>query len=621
MLQMSWQTFRARWQLFAGAFVAVALGVALVHSSLLLLMAAVDPVLPAGLSATEVQRLRAGYDGTSSLLAMVLTIAGFLAVFVVGSTFAFTVAQRRTELATLRLNGGSRWQLRRLLLGEALILGLLGSAAGIACTEPVLRGQLAVLRSFEFVPDSFDAPWRGWTPVVSVGVGVVVGLCGVFSAAQRAARVEPLEALRETGAARRVMTASRWVVGGLFLTGTVAIVASAPSVPADYALPLYLGLCMTLAVTLNAFAPLVVPLASRVLGVIARGPLGELAMANLRAGVRRTSSIAAPVLVLVAIVGGLAGSVDTVSTAMLRERTESLTGELRVRADRPVGAELAALPGMRAVSAEAGVNLGPDNPTAIAVDPAAYQATHRVEVTAGDFAAVVGDGVAVRANATPGRVFSLGDELLAPDGRRLRVVALLPPVLNDIGMFVPAAMGTEQAGTGYWLRTDQPDQVAAAIRAAGLGEVTSRADWLEDFRRSQRRDSNAVLLALLGAGTLYAAIAVVNAVMIGAADRRAEFAAARLTGLTRRQVVRTALLESLAVVGIGLTLGGLAGAGTIYGVSRSLADLTGHWHAEVPWALISSLTLAAVLLVTTASTLSTLAATRIPAIRLAGAGN
>jgi putative ABC transport system permease protein len=43
---------------------------------------------------------------------------------------------------------------------------------------------------------------------------------------------------------------------------------------------------------------------------------------------------------------------------------------------------------------------------------------------------------------------------------------------------------------------------------------------------------------------LFAMVAIVNAAVIAGADRREEFAALRLTGLTRGQVIRTALTES-----------------------------------------------------------------------------
>jgi putative ABC transport system permease protein len=45
-------------------------------------------------------------------------------------------------------------------------------------------------------------------------------------------------------------------------------------------------------------------------------------------------------------------------------------------------------------------------------------------------------------------------------------------------------------------------------------------------------------------------------VVIAGSDRREEFAVARLTGLTRAQVVRATLTESLTVTGLGIGLGG-----------------------------------------------------------------
>src|SRR5687768_15313499 len=118
---MSWSTFRDRWQVFVGAIVTVCLGVALVQSSLLTLVSAATADIPAGLSATEARELRDGYDGAVALLGMTVGLAAFVAIFIVSSTFAFTVAQRRRDLALLRLTGAGRRQVRTLLVGEALL--------------------------------------------------------------------------------------------------------------------------------------------------------------------------------------------------------------------------------------------------------------------------------------------------------------------------------------------------------------------------------------------------------------------------------------------------------------------------------------------------------------------
>jgi putative ABC transport system permease protein len=145
------------------------------------------------------------------------------------------------------------------------------------------------------------------------------------------------------------------------------------------------------------------------------------------------------------------------------------------------------------------------------------------------------------------------------------------------------------------------------------------AEWIRDDVDRQQQESLKVMLALLGMASLYTVIAMINAVVIAAADRTAEFATARLTGLTRRQVVRAALWESLAVVAVGVLLGGLAAAGTVAGVSAAVSDIVGTSVVSVPWPLFAGLAAGAALVVGVTSVLTTRAATRRPAVALAGA--
>jgi putative ABC transport system permease protein len=105
-------------------------------------------------------------------------------------------------------------------------------------------------------------------------------------------------------------------------------------------------------------------------------------------------------------------------------------------------------------------------------------------------------------------------------------------------------------------------------------------------------------------------IAMVNAVVIGAASRRAEFAIARLTGFSRSQVVVMALWESMVVVVVGVVLRGMAAAFTIGGVAAGVSDIVGSRVFPLPWAMFGILTPGAVAIVGVTSLLTTLAATR-----------
>ncbi|WP_199435080.1 FtsX-like permease family protein [Qaidamihabitans albus] len=616
MLRLSWSTFRERGQLFLGALLTVCLGVALVQSSLLILLAAAI----------------GGYVEAITLLGMTLAIATFLAVFIVASTFAFTVAQRRRDLALLRLAGAGRGQLRRLLLAEAVLLGLFGTGIGVPLGMLVQRVQTGLLTGLGFVPPEFTVPWHDWILAVSAGIGVGVAVAGVLAASRRGARVRPLEALRETGEAARVITASRWFFGVLFLGGAVALATVSSFAGPIAAVPLSINVAITAAIGLSALSPLVVPLAGRVIGLLLRGgPLGTLAAANLRDGVRRSASTAAPLLVLVALLLGMSGTLTTLGAAAERELHQDLRADLVVTTEGPL--PVGEVPGVATASTELAVPVTltvatvedgeteTDTAEAVAVDPAAYLRTHHRTAVEGSLTDLHGDTIASAEHP-------LGSVVEARIGERtvpLRVVAVLPGSFGsgaDVLLpreLVPAAVAAE-APAHTLVRLDpgaDPTRVTAAL---GEGRVETAEAWAARTAARQQDTSAGIMTVIMGLAGLYALIAVVNAVVIGAAERRREFAVARVSGLSRGQVVRAALVESWAVAAIGLFLGGLAAAGTVAGIGAAAARSTGAWLVGVPGPLVVAVVAGAFAVVGATSVLTSLVATRPRPVSLVGAG-
>ncbi|NYI05134.1 FtsX-like permease family protein [Allostreptomyces psammosilenae] len=638
MIRLSLSTVRERWQLFLGAIVAIALGVALTQSSLLVLLATEEPRLPPGLSAVERHRISEGYVGAATLMGMTVLICFFLAVFVVGSTAAFTVAQRRADLALLRLVGAKRGQLRLLLLSEALILGLLGTLAGIPLGLAATGAQAWLLTALGFFPEGAAVGWDGSVLWVSGGLGVAVALLGVRAAARQAARVGPLEALREVGAAARVMTAGRWLRGLLFLAVSAAMVwVSAAATDLLGALVIALAVLFTGPVAMSALSPVVVPLAGRALGVLLRGStLGGLAMANLRAGVRRSASVAAPLIVLVALSLGLWGTLASLSTAAAAEYEHRiLAGDLVVESTGAQADRLASVAGVEtaaprlAVEMTVAVDGREYHAGVVAVDALGYRRTHRWEpLRAGSLEDLRGRTIAVGpALATEGLRVG-GTATARIDGREvpLRIVAALPEILdNGADAFLvprdlvpPELAARAPAETVIRLLPGaEPAVVAEAIRSAGLGEVRTVAEWAGAKAAEAQRGNLAVLGVLMGLGGLYALVAVVNAVVIAGADRGAEFAAARLAGLSRPQVVWTALVEAWSVTLIGLFLGCLVVAGALSGIATSTMAVLGEPAVAVPWGMLGAVCLGAFATIGAATCCVTLAATRPRPVTLA----
>ncbi|HVV09364.1 FtsX-like permease family protein [Amycolatopsis sp.] len=624
MFGLSLSTFRERWQLFLGAILTVLIGVALVQSSLLILISAAAPDIPAGLSEAAADELRDSYVGAITLLAMTLGIATFLAVFIVSSTFAFTIAQRRRDLALLRLSGGSRGQLRRLLLSEALLLGVLGTGLGVPLGLWVMKLQSRLLIELGFVPDGFVPRWQGWILGVSAGVGIGVALLGVLSASRRASKVRPLEALRESGEAARVMTFSRWFFGILFVSGAVALAIVSRFAGPSGAVPLSINVAITGAIGLSALSPLVVPLTGRVFGFVLRfTTLGSLAQANLRDGVRRSASTAAPLLVLVALILGLSSTLATLSVADKEDQLRTISADVVVpSADVPRSADIAVAD--TEVSTRVDVTFDKhdkdknDTADALIVDADAYRQTHARGPLSGSLADLHGPTVA----ATD---FAVGDTIVVRIGgqeEQRRVVAVLPQAVNGgVDYLLPrdsvpaAALAGAPAQTLVKAATGVDP---AALLAAAPGAVTL-PDWVDSRSTKQDSMNSGIMTVLMGLAGLYALMAVVNAVVIAAAARKAEFAVARVTGLTRRQVVGAALVESWAVAAIGVLLGLLAAAGTLAGIGSALGELTGVATYVVPWSVLGLVVLGAFVVVGVASVGTSLAATRTAPVSLVGA--
>src|SRR4051794_9995457 len=359
MWSISIRTVRDRWTLFVGAVLSVALGVALVQSSTVLLAAASATRPPVGSTAAQTRAVRQGVDDVSSLMGISIMLGLFLTVFIIGSTMAFTVVERRRELALLRLNGASRRQVRRLLVGEGLMVGLVGTGLGFVLGRATTLVEWHLVERVGVRTDLMHRSFPAWVILVDLGAGLGSALLGVLVASRRAGRVRPLDALRQTGDQRRVMTVGRWAWG--LLLGIPAVGgAMLARVSGDLLVSILVGLGVIVAgsIALQQLSPLVVPLVARLLGVPARRHvIGELAQAGMRDGVRRSATTAGPVIVLVGLVVGLLGIMATQTEASRVERVHQSSAQLVVVSEGDVTARILATDGVAVASPETDVVL------------------------------------------------------------------------------------------------------------------------------------------------------------------------------------------------------------------------------------------------------------------------
>ncbi|WGL52458.1 ABC transporter permease [Nocardioides sp. BP30] len=602
---------RERWHLYLGSFLTVALGVGLAQSSLVLLLGAVREPVPAEASPVDQMRFQETNLTAVTVLAVMLAFAAFLAVAIIGSTFAFTIAQRRRELALLRLVGAGVADLRRVLLGEAALLGGAGAAVGVVAGAGLQRLETALVSHYGFVPPHFAPAWPVWIIPASLAIGPCLSIAGVLVAARRIQRVRPLDALRETGEQARRLTVLRLVSGSVLGLGALALFAAAPY--GGRAGGQAMAMCVAIAASLcfAALAPVIVP--ALAVAVPRAGVGGRLSAANLRDAAQRSASIAAPVIVLCGLLLSQPIAMLSFASSRVDELHATTSADLVVTGTGPVGAGIHDATGVIGASTqyelpvaldstrdEAGAGTTAD---ALVVDPADYTSVHpSADVDALAAGAVttgvdtVGSGLGGQAELRVGPV-DLGVVRLSGSVAGSAGSVLIPRrrVPTDLLADAPATTFVTTGG----------NVTAATLRdLARFGHVQTFTAWLDAQRHAGHDASSDTLVVVLALGVLYAVIGVVNSIAIAASDRRREYAAMRAAGLTRGQTLRTAVLETWMVVIAGLVLGIAAAAATAAAAGVTTRHLTGTVALVVPWPLLGA-TAATVLGVTGAAGLWT----------------
>ena len=128
-------------------------------------------------------------DNLGFLTTALLVFAGialFVGAFLIFNTFSITVAQRMREMALLRTLGATRRQIRRSVLAEGLVLGVLGSILGIGLGLLAAVGLKALFGAIGFDVPSSGMVIESRTIIVSLVVGV--GVTMVATLAPGAAR-------------------------------------------------------------------------------------------------------------------------------------------------------------------------------------------------------------------------------------------------------------------------------------------------------------------------------------------------------------------------------------------------------------------------------------------------
>ncbi|MFH8699455.1 FtsX-like permease family protein [Streptomyces chartreusis] len=220
----------------------------------------------------------AAQDGVDSTSAETLSTAAgvvggygtLLVFFAVASTLTVNVRQRAAELELLRCSGATPAQLKRMVVGEAVVVALVGAALAIG---PAMLGGRALLDLFQDSGQVTESVPHDFGPIAlisGIDITLLASAGAAFLAVRRATRRQ-----EKRGGARKFLACAALLVGVASVTSTFAFSASDAALMAP---PAYGAILLSVGFAL---------LAPRLLeGVLNRLPLsgasGWLAVRNLR---------------------------------------------------------------------------------------------------------------------------------------------------------------------------------------------------------------------------------------------------------------------------------------------------------------------------------------------------
>jgi putative ABC transport system permease protein len=601
-----------------------------------------SPGWPAGLqfaepgdAAERVSNLSRAYRVNLTVLALVALFTGAFLVF---SVLALSVAKRAQQFALLGVLGLTPRERLRLVLLESLVLGLIGSGAGLALGTALAAFALRVLGGdlgggyFEGVAPALH--WSTGSALLYGGLGVLAALVGGWWPARAAQALPEAQTLKGLGAAPVQSKSHRLALG------LIAASAALANMPAVGGIPVaaYLSVGCLLVGGITALPWLIALLYDRVAPVFAQRVLPMLAIERARrmrgtaavavSGVVASLSLAVALTVMVASFrDSVTRWLDVVLPAdlYLRATSSGRSGNSGTQSSSDTATfppafvqALSRLPGVERTGTlrTRSLQLDPAQPAVTLIsrslDGGAAQALPLVgpalPVPAGQIGIYVSEPMVELYGAKPGALFAPLSSALGgatgSEAAKFFVAGVWRDYARQFGAITMDARDFERltgernvSDVSLWLA---PGASEGAVRAAvrelaarrsGVSgesgsniEISSvgqiRATSLRIFDRSFAvtywLQAVAIAIGLFGIAASFSAQVLA---------RRKEFGLLAHLGFTRRQVLAVVAGEGAAWTAIGAVAGLLLGLSVSVVLVKVVNPQSFHWTMDllVPW--------------------------------------
>jgi putative ABC transport system permease protein len=581
--------------------------------------------LPVGLEiehpSSRGQGLESAVKGMNIGMTVTSLIALLVGMFIIFNTFSISVNQRWKEIGVLRAIGVERKNVQRMFLGEAAVMGLIGSALGVVLGFGLSVGVELVMSSIAGqifgLLSTRQAPVFRWDfALLSFALGVVASIVAAWAPARAASQLDPAMALHniETRQRESVLGTARSVAGVAMVLAGLALIRFAPLradlyIQFSYAVLIILGMVAVLPKLSELTARALRPLMDRLFGAE-----GALAVDSMIQAPRRTSATVGALMIGLMFVFATGAYVESQKAVFDRWMKQAINADLVVATtegarsrtwhfDESLSGKIAALPGVKRLENVRFTFLpyADDSVALVALEFDGWFERAKLEIQGASAATArekttKGEGIMVSRNFANRYGLWVGD--------RVRLQTPTEPfdrpivgVIEDYTTEKGTIFMERDLYKRYW--NDPAIDVINVNLNPGVERVAFKGELQRAIKGQQRafiytqEEWRAWVLKLLDqffsmmymqmlVAIFTAALGIVNALIISTAERKRELGVIRAIGGLRGQLRKMILLEAVVIAVIGIVTAAIAGVFNTYFLTRTAAAMIGGY--TIPFA-------------------------------------
>ncbi|MEW9514284.1 ABC transporter permease [Streptomyces bacillaris] len=582
------------------------------------LLDAITPLLPEeataqtgkALADEQAKQIESGLTSLNTMLLAFAGIALFVGIFLIANTFTMLVAQRTRELALMRAIGASRRQIKRSVLIEAAVVGLLASVIGFLLGLGLATGLRSAMGLLGGKIPAGPLVVSTTAVVSAFAVGILITVLAAWLPARRAAKIAPVAAMSSVHATATVKSlVVRNSIGGFIaLAGAVGIVAGAGTggtngryLVAAGAFLALIGIIILIPLLSRPVIALVRPLLKKLFGVS-----GKLASQNAVRNPRRTGATASALAIGLTLVTGISVLGVTLGQAIDKMTTDNIKADYMVTMasgdslDESALTALSKADGVSAISPQqaAWFEVDGEYQSASGVNPGDVEKVFSLDTVSGSLASLKDGQVAVGAKTAKTNGWKTGDTLPVKfdDDKKGEITIGAVYKENDfLSTFViPKEMADRHSASSrpeireIWIKAHggaskaNEQSIVDALGDNPAMSVMDRQDIRDMFGGFINTALN-IMYGLLAMALLIAVLGVVNTLAMSVFERQQEIGMLRAIGLDRRRVKRMIRLEAVVISVFGAVIGVGLGVFLGWAIGQTLADDIPGYALVIPW--------------------------------------